>query len=416
MTKKILPVVFDKTNKLSKILTSMNIEHIDTEYGSKKLYKDHRFASLDKFFVTYDDQNIKNINSEYPGYQIYLIKTFEDIKEYPNNTVCAIDINDVINIYTAKNIKFYSCKELIELKEKNADYIYIDLDIFIVGKIITGTLINGSSTCTAINGIAHVIDSIRGPVIMDDKYLINKACTYYCGEKNVELLHSLYIDHFIELKQPNNNTNEFSRANLYNQINDTKLYNLIDKTKYTYTWKAYKEIKIYIDSLEKLATNFQCNVDEKVPKILICIDLSSISPLTQHINIQTEIRNVIASAVTIWDRENTNIYSEYGTTPNDREIIYVAKDVFAIGTEKIMKYYMTLFDHYGLYGSENNNLYVPTFMIHPDSYKVLAIKGRLMAEVQLLEHIRCFGDIILMDALNINNDSGILIKKRYLFL
>ncbi|VBB18587.1 hypothetical protein YASMINEVIRUS_1050 [Yasminevirus sp. GU-2018] len=443
MTKKILPIVFDESKELSKRLTSINVAHIfcdaknlstsqnsasntsstdsiesdpaqnsdqnsdqnpnlnlnenrDKKCNIYQLLKTGSYSFIDKFFVTSDVRNINILLSEFPQSPVFLVG-LSDGPANKEHVEIVTDVNEAIHKYTSEGMKFYSYKELRELKDCDSGHVRISLDIFLVGKTNVNTIMTR---------LASMIDSIRGSKIIDGKYAFGTINTYYCGEKKDILLKLLRVDHFIEL-----DLSQDKKYDAYEQVKNTKLYNLIDKTKYNYTWRAYKQIKECIDSVEANSSVEMLSSEKRTPKVCVCIDISGIDPSTKFIDVHKELSDVIVSATTIHEREKNDPFS-YGSTPDDREKIYLVKDVFAIGTEKIMRYYMTLFDRYGLYEFKKCRAEVPGCVIPMESYEVLATKGRLLSEVQLFEHIYSFGDVLLISASNVHDNCGLITKKK----
>lgn len=207
-------------------------------------------------------------------------------------------------------------------------------------------------------------------IINSIKQMVGTITTYYCCNIN-----NGQYDNYIELIP-----------------NDKKIYtkyNLIDKTKYIYTWQAYNNLVKYVlhDSIH------------------ICIDIAN-SELMEKININDEITDIINCTAQL-----------YNNIPGAYEKIYVINDIFAIGTPNVMKQYMSLFEKYGSYNFKNiirNN--INGTIIPYSVYNDLTEHAGLKTYAQLFEHIYAYGDKIYTNILNVNNNCGITQKKKHIII
>lgn len=402
MTKKILPIVCDKTKDLSKKLTAINIAHLFfdiTDTATRDLIVSGSYRYLDKFFITSSNDIATIIANEKLTYPIYVINgTIRH--DFIENVV---DVNEIIHKYTTLGIRFYNYREMRELKDQQNTHTHIDLDICLVGKIGFQTMITS---------IASAIDSIRNTKIIDDKYVFDNINTYYCGEKKDMLLQLVNVTTFIPIDIP-----KITALELYEQVKNTKMYNLIDKTRYNYVWRAYKQLREYLFKNTDIIQNENIKSDNINPKIILCIDISKIDSTTKFIDLTEEFKQIIPSAFVIHKRMSADSSSSYGSTPEDREKLFVLRDMMAVGTEKIMNHYMGLFDQYGLYSLRrdirDNKLGI---LIPNNIYNNLHHKSRLITDIQLYEHINNFGDMVLSSISNISTNCGLIIKSKALIL
>lgn len=394
--KKILPIVYDKNKDLSKKFTMINTAHMYcdiTDDDTYDLIKNGSYRYINKFFITTSLEVTEKLKKDFLSYPIYFIGTIKIDK-----IESIQDVSDIIQKYYNSGIIPYSYKEIRDIKDNITEKISVDLDICLVGKTSFQTMLTSLST---------MVDSIRNTKMID-KYILGNITTYYCGEKKEMLLKILRIDKHIDLEIPKSSK---SNLEIFEQIKNTKLYDLIDRNKYNYVWRAYKCINDHIENKISIKKSRKTS-----PKIVICIDISRICTNIKYISIQNELKDIMTSAITIFSRENTDELSTYGSIDDDREKIYVIKDIVAIGTEKIMKYYMSFFDQYGMYDFKQNRSNPNGVIIPADIYPNLTYKARLMSETQLFEHLQSFGDIVLTTINNISDNSGFLIKKKNLII
>jgi len=348
---KIFAIVFDKDKELSKKLTSIHIAHLYcdvTDNDTMDLLKNGSYKYFDKIFLTSSIDNIARLKTEFPNYQSFYVNNTNGIDTKIVDTVS--DVNEIIHSYVSNGVKFYNYKTIRELQLTIDNRICVDLDICLVGR---------TNYRTALKNLAVMVDSIRNCRLIGNEYVLDRITTYYCGENKEVVLKSLKVDTFVNLLMSSAKLHKFE---LYEQIKNTSLYNLCDKTKYNHTWRAFKCIK---DTLTTTS------------KITICIDISQIDPMTKFIDIQKEMEDVCKSAT------------------NQSEKIFTKKDVVALGTNRIMAHYMTLFDQYGTYESG---------------------PSRLLSEIQLNEHINFFGKVLMLNSITFDDRSGFVIKTKNLIL
>jgi hypothetical protein len=89
---------------------------------------------------------------------------------------------------------------------------------------------------------------------------------------------------------------------------------------------------------------------------------------------------------------STGSIADKNSITTSTEKIYVYKDIMALGTVNIMKYYMSLYKSYGNYNihPENVKQKMHDIIFSKEEYSKLGYKASLKSDVQLFEHLHFF--------------------------
>lgn len=167
---------------------------------------------------------------------------------------------------------------------------------------------------------------------------------------------------------------------------NNNIYKLLNGTNMLNTWAKYHYV---------LNTYYDNSVDNK--KIIICIDANKIN-----------VNNL--NMLDIYEYINATYMLE-----EKWEKIYVVSDVFAVGTETIMKHYMNFYDCYGSYEFKkeirNNNIFMEN-----NEYNGLTEDYGNLIKCQLLEHMYLFGNKYCTNYFRLPENCGITSVKENIIL
>jgi len=388
MPKKILPIVYDKKKDLTKSLSILNITHQYCDYSDSSLYESLLNGPLQYinkiFFTTSEDLSIK-LNNDFPGYLIYFVG--KPLTRLPINISPTVDVNEPIYTLLNEGYSIYTNKELKEIKDE-LNRIPYELDICLIGRLHYSSLITN---------VSHVIDSIKINKLIDNKYFLKNTNTYYCSEKsdkNILIKNILKVDNLIEYP-PFKESKDVDVTDIIEHVKSTKLYSLIDKSKYHHKWFALSSILDYIDSKKDNSQETKTNIT----KLMLVLDISVIDNKTKSLDLSDMVKYI------------------FSDNKKNGDIIYLFKDVMAFGTPKIVKYYMSLFNIYGSYEFKKNIRDQKDIVFKKDVYDELNYKYRMLSESQLFEHINAYGDVILCKIMPIDIDNiGLVVREKKIII
>lgn len=364
MNRKILIVVIDKMNNMSKDLARINKPHIFCNIDNSDTYhsvKDGAYKYVDKFFITSDDEIVRKLLRDFPRYRIVYIESIKSSSKnikFPLNVEVYQNVNEPVYKYISEGARYLTIKEIEFYTTKNitANATKLDLNIILAGKV---------ELSTSISNIKKILDSIAHNQILSDKYVLDTIDTLYCGDNKDFMKNMLSLNNSIDFLEENDQQHD-----MYQHIKYTNLYNIIDKTKYLHFWRGLNTALHFIQS-QKDKTDISLN-----KKLTMIVDISQLDPSCGHINIKDQIFEILDNS--------------------DRENIYLCSDVLAIGTTKVMQYYMTLYKHYGSYRFKEQNIDIlDNGILTQEQYKKMPLAMTLRSDIQLLEHIHKFTDLVI---------------------
>lgn len=342
MSKKILLIVIDD-KEISKSLSVINTSHIYCDTNNPDIIKSDKYRFLNKIFLLSSEERAKDLFTifpEYRDYPVYFIGT--PTTRLPLNIEIYQEVNEPVFKIKEDYISLYTNREINNLDHlKNAKS--VNLDIILTGKIDYNT---------SLSNLKKIVNKIKNNKIYSG-FLIENVRTIYCGEKKELLLKVLDINTFIQIEEDNDK--------LYGTIKNTNLYNLINKSKYYHVWRGYYQV-------------FSKMTD--YGNLIMCLDISSIDPKCDNIDLYDTIEKILNDS-------------------KDTESIALYKDVLAIGTQKVMRYYMTHYENYGRYDFRKEIRDCNDAIIKKETYDIMDEKMRLRADAQLFEHIYHFGDLVM---------------------
>lgn len=364
MYRKILIIVLDKINNLSKDLATINKSHIFCNIDDKITYDSIRngvYKYVDKLFITSDEEIVHKLLYDFPKYRIVYIESTKQsgIKriKFPMNVESYQNVNEPIFRYISEGIKYLSIKEIEFYTTKNitVNATKIDLEVVLAGKMDMNV---------SMGNIKKIIDSITHNQILSEKYVLDTIDVMYCGE-NKELIKNMFsLNEVVDFIDEHNHHHD-----MLQHIKYTNLYDLVDRTKYLYFWRGLYGALSCIRSKLKTVTS-------KNRRFIMIIDIAQLDQKCTQISVSDQILEMM----------------EYV----DREIIYMHNDVMALGTTKIMSYYMTLYKYYGSYRfKEHTRDVVDCGILTKEQYFETSPKMGLKSELQLFEHIYRFTDLVM---------------------
>jgi hypothetical protein len=375
MSRKILIVVIDKINTISKDLARINKPHIFCNIDNGEMYdsiKNGIFKYCDKFFITSSVDIVYKILQDFPKYHIIYIDfikspieshlvdtTFTFItpnKKFPFNVETYQNVNEPVYRYISEGILYLSAKEIETITKNNTidTAIKIDLTIVLAGKV---------DLTVSISNLKKILDSIHHNRILSEKYVLDTIDTIYCGDNRDLLKNTLFLDKIIDFLDEKN-----TQHDILTHIKFTNMYDLVDRTKYLHYWRGLYGV---LNNLQYPPTSKQIN-----KKLIMILNISNLDQSCNRIDIKNQIIDII----------------EYP----DHENIYIYSDILAIGTVKIMHYYMTLYNHYGSYQFKEHIRDVSdNGILTQYQYTEMPIEVSLRSDIQLLEHIYRFSDLVM---------------------
>ena len=361
MNRKILIIAIDKTNNISKDLARINKPHIFCNIDNTEMYdsiKDGSYKYVDKFFITTDDGIVNKLLEDFPRYLIVYVESTTKNMKYPMNVEIYQNINEPIYKYMAEGMGYLTTKEIDIYTSKNItmNATKIDLNIILSGKI---------ELLTPISKIKRILDSITHNRILSEKYVLDTIDTLYCGDNKDVVKNMLSLNNSIDFLDEQNH-----QHNMLQHIKYTNLYDLVDRTKYLHYWRGLSSALQFIQT-QSSKSNMSSNI-----KIMMILDVSRIDPVCGYINVKDQILDILDHP--------------------DQENIYMCSDILAIGTTKIMHYYMTMYEYYGSYRFKEHNRNVSNNgIISPEQYRDMPPEMTLRSDVQLFEHIHRFTDLVI---------------------
>jgi hypothetical protein len=400
MVKKILPIIIDTNNAISKDLITINIAHMYCDINNNELYTELSkgiYQYIDKYFITSSEEIAKKLCTDFPTNTCYFIgKTSSRL---PINVEIYANVNEPVLKYTIDGISYYSMKEIRSLKKmKNSEN---HMKKFKMNVILTGIIDNTSS----MSNIRKIIRSFKNNRLIKNKYIIDEVKSFYCTKKNEFLTSFLEIDEFTELEVPDKNN---KCVNIVERSTHMKLYNMIDRSIYYNHWMALDQINNINESNIESNSKDNSNMVNHVhlfkgnDAITIAIDVSRLDKTVKMIDMTEEIFKIITKL------ENSNY---------EHETICLFSDIVAIGSCKVMSYYMTLYNLYGSYDFKNNiRNYTNDGIFKYEDYEAMTPKLCLRSDVQLFEHIHSFTDLVITHIFPISDESFIKKKKKHIIL
>lgn len=355
MIKKILPIIIDSNNDLSKKMSSLNKTHLYCQTTGDELYeklKSETYKHFNFIFITSDRVLIDKIKNDFPEDHIALIKSDDNIDtDSVDDENEFMDINDLLLKYSHDEFIYYSNRELNNILNNIDTYKKINLNLVFTGD-------NHDK-------INMIIKYLKNHKIYDDKYVISPETIGIGFDDKITDIVDTYIKmDSIKIDSIKNNSS-------IDQIYQTKLYDLIDKKKYINHWQA----------LDILVSDIKDKDDDTKNKLICIIDTNDFD-LESH----SHLNNILSSISKIIEEVK------------HEECISLYKDIYAIGTCRVMKYYMLMYRYYGSYIFKNNvrNLDENNIVIFSrNEYDDLSSKYSLRSDCQLFEHMYEFSDLIL---------------------
>jgi hypothetical protein len=361
MNRKILIIAIDKTNNISKDLARINKPHIFCNIDNTEMYdsiKDGVYKYVDKFFITTYGGIVDKLLEDFPRYLIVYVESTTNNMKYPMNVEIYQNINEPIYKYMAGGMGYLTTKEIDIYTSKNItmNATKIDLNIILSGKI---------ELSTSISKIKRILDSIIHNRILSEKYVLDTIDTLYCGNKKDVVKNMLSLNNAIDFLDEQNHQHD-----MLQHIKYTNLYDLVDRTKYLHYWRGLRSALNFIQTQSPEPNAIQ-NI-----QITMVLDVSQIDPLCGYINVKDQILDILDHL--------------------DQENIYMCSDVLAIGTTKIMHYYMTMYGYYGSYRFKEHIRDVSdNGIMSPEQYRDMPPEMTLRSDVQLFEHIHRFTDLVI---------------------
>lgn len=364
MNRKILIVVVDKVNNISKDLARINKSHIFCNVDNMEIYdcvKNGVYKYVDKFFITSDDEIVRKLLRDFPRYRIVYIEpigsTYKCTK-FPLNVETYQNVNEPICKYMSDNIRYLTTKEIEFYTTKNITDIAtkINLSIILAGKV---------ELSTSIANIKKILESIIQNQILSEDYVLDTIDTLYCGDNKDIMKNTLALNNSIGFLDESNQQHD-----MIHHIKYTKLYDLVDRTKYLHFWRGLNTALHFIRS-QKPTTS-----DKPNNHMIMILDIGQIDSQCTYINVKDQILDIL---------DNPN-----------RENIHMCSDVLAIGTTKIMHYYMTMYRHYGSYRfKEQIRDITDNGILSREQYDSMPHEMTLRSDIQLFEHIYRFTDLVI---------------------
>ena len=311
MTKKILPIIIDADNTISKDLITINVAHLYCNINNNDLYSRLStgiYKYIDKYFITTSEEIAKKLCNNFPTNICYFIgKTSIRL---PINVEIYANVNEPVLKYMIDGISYYSMREIRMLdKTKTTEN---NITTFKMNIILTGEIDYTSS----LSNIRNILRSLKNNRFIRNEYIIDEVKTFYCSKKNNFVSTFLGVDQFVELVMPNENN---KCLDIVERATNMKLYNLIDRSIYYNHWMALDQIN-NIDDTNNVTLFNNSNT------ITCVIDLSRLDKNVKTINMTEEIFTIITKLI------NSNY---------EHETIYLYSDIVAIGSYKVMNYYMS---------------------------------------------------------------------------
>jgi len=354
MVRKILPIVFDQTNRLSKELTILGKSHIYCQKDDKETYQmlsNGIYKYIDKFFITETDECVDRVLKDFVGYNVIRIATNTNqlTKKFPISVEIFQSINEPIFRYIAEGTFFYTSREIRNITTDREIMRKTNLTIILAGK---------TSGQQSLSNLRKILDTIRHNRIMSsssESFLIERIRTIYCGEKKDFLSNFLMVDKSIDL-MPVDLSDPYQ---LTNYIQHSKRYDLINRDKYYYFWRGLNEAMNAIDPTDN---------------IVMTLDINQLDPLCKEISIEKQIIDIM---------ENDSV-----------EKIFVNYDQFAIGTYLVMRYMMMMSEYYGMYSFKNScRTLLGDGVLTREEYQNMPKGMNLRSDLQLFEHLNHFTDL-----------------------
>jgi hypothetical protein len=364
----------------------LNVAHIHYELTDTNVedminvIRNGNHKYVNKVFYLTNEELINDISTIFPTSLIHFIGKIKN--KYSQYVESFPSINDSMQKLSIEEISVFTSREMRSIKSNDVVYQKIDIDVVLVGKL---------NYKSSMSNIKKIVDCVRNNRIIGGNYVFDTVHLFYCGEKKDFLNKFLKIDTFIEIETIEKASKQMKM--LTSIVDNTSMYNLIDRKKYYYTWFAYSKV------LEKILKDEENSIKSDIPRLTLCIDLYDIDFNSKSIDLTSMFSSMI------------------GALNNKIEHIYYLSDNIAFGTEKIMKYYMSLYNHYGSYifkqslrALSENDYY------SKDEYFKLNEKLSLKSEIQLFEHLYHFGDMIISKIEKCPSDMCIEFKTKNIIL
>lgn len=442
MGKKILPVIIDDGKSLSRDLVTINVAHIYCHTDDTDTYatlSTGLYQYVDKYFITRQDDVVKKLLVDFPGSSIYYIGT--PLQRMPIDVEVFANVNEPVLRYIAEGTFYYSMKEIREFNEVRqfgSKFNQYNLNIILTGKI---------DHTSSMTNLRKTVSTIRNNRLIQNRYILSNVRVIYCGPKNDFLTKYIRVDRAIELKMPTSRRRELE---IVEKADNMDLYNMIDRSIYFYHWRALYQVaeEVYdvdphfeshtvkdlvreqieqdvqseidaetsaesnaetdADTVATTDTNFSKSNDGLVlpfqgdRTITVVLDMSRLDKQVKLIDMSDEIYRIIY-------RLEESDY-QYDT-------IFMHSDIAAVGSCRVMNYYMSLYGMYGMYQFKahlknftNDGIYTH------DEYTALSPKFGLRSDAQLFEHIHFYTNLIITQVGPIGKDSRINRKQKHLIL